>query len=998
MILISFKSSFSPLEGIYSPYEIVKYAQENGYSSVLIADTNNLYGLASILNLRNESGQKVYIGAYLKCREQNDESQLLAIPVNNTGLSNLCYLISTINTEKPLQHKEFINLIKERSNGLIIITPELKVARVLKENINNIFFGINNSNIRLYHLIKDEGIKPIIFRDTIFASERDITIGIILRCIAQKRRFDELRYMAQILKRDALLLPVKTIRSRFSHIEDALINAEYIEATLSKVKYNFAQILPGSEIKDATQRLQQLAFEGAKDRYHIITSEIQRRLNYELDIISKKGYAGYFLLVKDIVDKGHLTCGRGSAAASLVSYCLKITNVDPIKHNLMFERFLNPERSDPPDIDIDFAWDEREDIIRYIFEKYKGMVAQVSNHISFSEKLAIREVARVFGFPESEINKITKIITPLLNSENTPIKLSRERISEKHMKIILKTSSLISKNMRHISAHCGGIIISNRDIRETAPVEITGGGRYVIQWDKDDIEDLNIIKIDILGNRSLAVIRDAKEMIKQNYGIDIDRKRIIFEEDPKTLELIKSGKTIGVFYIESPAMRQLQKKTNVSDFEHIVIHSSIIRPAANKYINEYVERLKGKPYKPLHPALSDLLSETYGIMCYQEDVMKVAMKVANFSYEDADRLRKTLSKKHKAERIQYYKERFFEGGIKNGVDHNTLKEIWAMIESFGGYSFCKPHSASYAQVSFMSAYIKAHFPAEFFASVIKNKGGYYSVFAYISEAKRMGIKVKPPDINISGEGAIACGDSVWLGFEDIISLSNEASHKIVTERERGGYYTSLENFLIRNPDIDFSDIRRLILSGTFDRLEGINNRQNLLLQAEISKKGARAPILKCDLRGKLNLPPYSTSQLIKLEYQMFGFPLSVHPINLIDERLLPKDRVLAKGLHKESGRYIKIVGLPIATKQIQTRSNEPMEFITLEDETDIFEVVLFPDAFRKNQTTISAGKPVVLTGKVENDHGAVYLNCQSVKHIRYEYEIPQNVTINKQEI
>ncbi len=995
MMLISFKSSFSLLEGVHSPEEIIRYSEEAGYSSVLIADTNNLYGLAEILSLRKEHKKKIFTGTYLKYPDREKNLSVLAIPVSDTGFSNLCYLISVINTEKNLSTEEFTNLIKERNSGLIIISSDLRLSRILRDSTENIFFGIGTGNIRLYPLIRAEGIKPVIYRETIFLSGRDIFTGIVLRCIAHKKRFDEMKHLYYQLK-DSVLLPSKVTETRFAHIKEAFVNMNSIESLLFRAEYNFARILPGSDIKDAPGRLTQLAFEGAKARYKVITAGIEKRLCYELDIISKKGYAGYFLLVRDIVEKSHLTCGRGSAAASLVSYCLGITNVDPVRHNLMFERFLNPERSDPPDIDIDFAWDEREKVINYIFEKYKDRVAQVSNHNSFSNRLAIREVARVFGFSEAEINRIVKRISLHHgNSSNTHFEEPEGKICRREpVKTISGIARLICNNIRHISTHCGGIVISDRDIKETVPVGITGGGKYVMQWDKDDIENLNIIKIDVLGNRSLAVIRDAKEMIKRNYGTDIDKRGIIFEEDPKTLELIKEGKTIGVFYIESPAMRQLQRKTGVSDFEHIVIHSSIIRPAANRYINEYVERLKGKPYRPLHPALSDLLSETYGIMCYQEDVMKAAIQVAGFSYEEADRLRKTLSKKHRAEKIQYYREKFLEGGRKNGTPDTILTEIWAMIESFGGYSFCKPHSASYAQVSFMSAYIKAHFPAEFIASVIRNKGGYYPVFAYISEARRMGIRVNPPDINVSETGATACGDSVWLGFDDIISLSREVSHNIVKEREERGYYTSLENFLERNPHIDFCDIRRLILSGAFDRTEGIKNRPAILLKSEILSKGKAGSLLKNYPRTFAELPPYSDEQLIRYEYEMFGFPLSVHPVSMIGKKDLPCGTITAKDIDRATGRFVRIAGLPITSKPVQTRTKELMEFVTFEDETGIFEAVFFPDAFRSCHNTISDGLPLLLTGRVEDDHGAVYLNCHKAELLRHTKDTLKIQTAN----
>jgi len=982
MILISFRSSFSLLIGLHTPGEISRIARENGYSSVLIADTNNLYGLAEIMRLKREKENNVHAGVILNLPHTNRMVQLLAIPVTTKGFSNIFTIVSEINISKEIKQRDIFELIQNRTDGLIFITTDLRSIRLLKEISDQIFFGINIKNVNIYPIVRSEGLRTVILQDVIFRSKEEIPAGIILRCIAEKKRFDELRDLQSVLK-DSILVPAQILKERFSHITDAFDNMEYIESLLQRTKFNPPMILPGSDIRDANKKLETLAFEGAKRRYPEITEEIRSRLRYELDIICQKGYAGYFLLVKDIVDQAKITCGRGSAAASLVSYCLNITNVDPIRHNLMFERFLNPLRSDPPDIDIDFPWDEREVIINYIFRKYNGRVAQVSNHNTLSDRLVIREVARSFGFTESEINYLVKIISPLLeHPEDILDNKSNSILREGNIKNILRIARMIYNNMRHISTHCGGIVISPSDIRETAPVEITGGGRYVIQWDKDDIEEFNIVKIDILGNRSLSVIRDAKEMIKNNYGIDIDKRFICFDKDPATIDLIKKGKTIGVFYIESPAMRQLQQKTDIADFEHIVIHSSIIRPAANRYINEYVDRLKGKPYQPLHPALSNLLSETYGIMCYQEDVMKVAISIAGFSYEEADRLRKTLSKKHRASKIQHYKEKFFEGGRKNGVNEGILSEIWAMIESFGGYSFCKPHSASYAQVSFNSAYIKAHFPAEFVASVIKNRGGYYSTFAYISEARRMGIKVHPPEINISSVGAYGIGDSIWLGFEDIISLKKETIEKVIIERGKNGNYISLRDFLKRNPDIEFAEIRKIILSGSFRKIEQKQNRARLLFGAEIHIKRGRGSLINRLIDDKCLIPDYTFEQYIKYEFEIFGFPLSIHPLRLAEHLPDPPERIFAKDTKKDTGRYVKMAGVLITAKPIITRSDEMMEFLTFEDETDIFEVVLFPRAFKNNHKKLTTMGIFLLEGKIENDRGAIYLNCIKIEPLK----------------
>jgi len=981
MILLSFQSSFSPLEGIYSPQEIYASIERAGYSSILIADTNNLYGFAEILRLRREKNLGIRCGALIKYSSREELLSLLAIPLDGTGFKNLFRLLSILNTNKGLHKRDFINTIIENSTNLLFVISNLGLLGELK-NLENLFFGLNTENLFLYPVVRDMGIRPMILHNTIFISKDDIETGIVLRCISQRKRFDELMHLGESLSR-SILLPTKVLIERYSHIRGAIENLDYLEGLLEGVRFEPEFILPGHEIEDAPEKLERLAFEGAKIRYTVLNDPIVSRLRYELDVIAVKGYSGYFLVVHDIVKRTSLTCGRGSAAASLVSYCLGITNVDPIRHNLMFERFLNPDRSDPPDIDVDFAWDEREKIIEYIFNKYHGRVAQVSNHNRMSERLAIREVSRVFGLSEPQIKEIVKVLEHLISGERwirnfrVPGLCKEEEglINDPTTKKIFHIAQRVYSNLRYISTHCGGVVISPRDIREFAPVEVTGGDRLVIQWDKDDIEEIGLVKIDILGNRSLSVIRDAIDMIRKNHGIDLSKEQIVPEEDELTKRIMREGKTIGVFYVESPAMRQLQRKTRVADFEHLVIHTSIIRPAANKYINEYVERLKGKSYRPLYPALANLLSETYGIMCYQEDVMKVAMEIAGFDYEEADRLRKTLSKKERALKIDYYRERFFVGGIKGGVDKSVLNDIWNMIESFGGYSFCKPHSASYVQISFMSAFIKAHFPAEFIAAVIGNKGGYYSTYAYVSEGKRMGLKIHPPDINISWRRAYGCGDFVWLGFEDISSLTGESIDMIIEEREKNGYFLSFEDFSMRLPRIPFSDLRLIILSGTFDRLCGVDERPTLLFKADVlSKRQDKSSLFKIK-KDTLRTPPYSKKQLMELECNIFGFPLSVHPLYKFYERINNHCVVKAKDISGYIKRYIEMVGILITEKPVFTRSSEPMEFLTFEDETDVFEVTLFPEAYKKNRKVLSNGSVFFLKGRVEDDHGALYLNC-----------------------
>src|SRR3989454_3503775 len=504
--------------------------------------------------------------------------------------------------------------------------------------------------------------------------------------------------------------------------------------------------------------------EGARGRYGAITPAVRARLDHELAIIRDKGFADYFLVVQEIVRQSPRTCGRGSAAASIVSYVLGITHVEPIRHALYFERFLNRGRVDPPDIDVDFCWDERDDLLAWVFKTIgEERTAMIANHVTFRARAAVREVAKVYGLPDAEIARVATGLsrywgtgTALEATKRSPLFRGQEfdprrggMLARPPWPEILDAAARLDGFPRHLSVHCGGVVLAPDGVSAQVPVQKAAKGVRVIQWEKEQAEEAGLVKIDLLGNRSLAVIRDALRAVKRNHGVEIRQDSFSPLDDPATLDRMRDGKTMGVFYVESPAMRQLQQKTRRGDFEHLVIHSSMIRPAANEYIREYVRRLRGGAYTSLHPILDEVLTETHGIMCYQEDVAKVAMRMAGFSTVEADGLRKVLARKWPGKRVEDYRRQFFDGARLRGIGEAGAGKGWDMILSFSGYSFCKPHSASYALVSFQSAYLRAHHPAEFVAAVISNGGGYYSAFAYVSEPRRMGLAVLLPDVNES---------------------------------------------------------------------------------------------------------------------------------------------------------------------------------------------------------------------------------------------------------
>jgi len=719
-------------------------------------------------------------------------------------------------------------------------------------------------------------------------------------------------------RRDATLLTADEMAARFPDCPDALENtvaiAERCDWSLPLGKPIFPPFPPphrpeswqealaaaGLDGAEATTAdlLERLCLAGACRRYGAaspedLPTEVTSRMAKELGIVRAKGFSEYFLVVRDIVTRWPRTCGRGSAAASLIAYCLEITHVDPIAHDLFFERFLNEERRDPPDIDVDFPWDERDQVQQYVLDAWgRERTAMVANHVCFRARAAVREVAKVWGLPDGEIAKVSKRLMRAWVAKDV------ERHIHEHplfagLKLdppwpeILGWSARLEGIPRAISTHCGGVVIVPDELAHTTPTQPAPVGVPIIHWEKDTTEEAGLLKIDLLGNRSLAVIRDALAAIEKNHGHRIDYAAWDPLEDPATQALIARGDTLGVFYVESPSMRLLQQKTRRGDFPHLVIHSSIIRPAANDYIEEYVRRLHGGRYKTLHPILDGLLKETYGIMCYQEDVSRTAMEMAGFSAANADELRKILSKKHQKKRLEDLRQQFFAGAADRGVAPGVVEKVWHMIESFGGYSFCKPHSASYALVSFKSAWLRAHYPAEFIAAVISNGGGYYDAFAYFSEARRLGLEVLLPCVNSSanatigathphivaavekdgpistprlmteevrgeaerwgpvssvreissglrtpsprGSAGLESSGTLRIGLMHLKGLPQRAREALLEERQRHGPFSNLEDLLQRVP-LEASDARILIRAGACDSISQRASRPEMMWQ------------------------------------------------------------------------------------------------------------------------------------------------------------------------
>ena len=795
----------------------------------------------------------------------------------------------------------------------------------------------------------------------------------------------------RIMGGDGDLSWLRTLHLAYAGREDLLAAGERLVARCV-YRPDGSWHMPPSLHADPPAELARRATEGARARYgEPLPSAVRERLARELDVIAQKDFCGYILTVADLVG-GRRTCGRGSGASSLVCYCLGITNVDPVRWNLLFERFLAPSREDPPDLDVDFPWDERDDVLRAAFAIYgRGHVAAVANHLRLCRKGALRAVARAAGMDDAAISAVRDRL-------QAQALYGRPAGLEPPWPALLAAAERVVDAPHHLGLHCGGIVITREPVAELAPLHpsakrIDGVGLPTLPWEKDGTEAMGLVKIDLLGNRSLAVVRDCLDDLKA-MGIVIDEHRWQPADDPLTRTLVARGDTLGCFYIESPAMRQLQAKAGSGEFDRLVVHSSIIRPAASRWIDTYLERLhqhrrtgRIDPAWFAHPVLRDLLSESYGVLSYQEDVMLAASRLAGFSDARANALRKALGTWGSQSQVHRFAEEFRAGCAANGIAPAVCGHVWEMIASFAGYSFCKAHSASYAMVSFQCAWLKAHHPAVFLARVVANEGGFYRPGAYLEEARRRGVAIRGPCVLSSvwktaseGGGAIRCG------LHLVPHLGRASAERIIAARPFAGIAD-----LRRRCALDTTRLEALLHAGALDGLTGdLSAAQRAWLVGSLA---VRPPprLREADGNEWIDLamarvpdadpPPPSLPEIDPRPTRLrtLGFLPEHHPLLL---QRLPTHRVRAAELSiGMRNRRVTVVGLPIASKQVTAKSADgarPMTFATLEDETGLIETVWFPDAYRAFGGLLDSGAPLRVTGKLMESYGVLTVQAETV--------------------
>jgi DNA-directed DNA polymerase III PolC len=942
MSLLLAITDFATGEGVYTAEMIARLAPHLGYTRVATWD-RGLHGYPRLREEALAAGLTPLLGSRFTWRGL----ELGALPQSDLGYGELCRTLTDLAHGRAAAPPRACALLAETLEGLEALAREgfpgalLAHGRNQREAAEALARGL-------------PVVAPQVLR---FRREAGLDLHRLKRAMAAQSTVTRVAPLWE--PRDAAV-DRATWERRFPWAEPRVAGATaaLAEGVAAWRMHWGAWVMPRplcADDLDLDQELRARVRQGLPRRYTRVTAEIEARLKLELDLIRSKRFAGYFLAVHDLIREARATrtCGRGSGAASIVSYLLGITNVDPVATNLMFERFLSEARQDPPDLDIDFAWDERDAVIASVFERYgRERVAMVSNHVYFQSRGALRDVALAHGRPEAELKVLARFIRGWDEGQ--------QGIQDHPAWApILAQAQALQGHFHQLSVHPGGTIITPGPLWQHVPFQPAPAkeGVSITAWDKDGVEDYGLVKIDLLGNRSLAVVRDALEVLGDRVPEALHWQPRL---DPATQSLLARGDSMGVFYVESPATRQLQQRVGKGDFETLVIHSSLIRPAASHWIDTYVKRSRGEEaYVPSHPVLSELLSESFGVLVYQEDVVRVGMLMAGWSHEEADKLRKLLGKGDCSRKLPLFEARFREGCQAQGIPEPVIAEVWDMVGTFRGYSFCKPHSASYAQVSFESAWLKAHHPAVFFAAVITNQGGFYGPIAYLGDARRHNLVVRGPDVNASAWAFAAEGDqALRVGLMAAKGAREVEVQALLEERERHGPYGGIEDLLAR-VELSVPTVEALGSGGAFDRWAPDGDRTRLLW----AKLGG--------IPEGVRPRPTDPFDRAALELEVLGLTLEIHPAALQRARHGGAPNRAEDVAHP--GRHLRFWALVVAEKTVRTSKGELMQFVSFEDETALCEAVAFPDAYRRRRRPFRIGDILPVAGRSTRQDGLVVL-------------------------
>lgn len=944
-MFLSVHSQYSLRYGTLSIAQIIDLALAHGVQSLVLTDINNSTGCMEFIRA---------------CRERNgtlaNEQQLNPlIGIDFRDDYNFLYLGIAKNKEGMKELNEFLTLHNLEKKPFPAVPPSLNNAYWIFPFKNypsslpdHAFVGIRKEELNFLRKLDLQFLKNklVIYHPITISDKKTHRVHQYLRAIEESTLLTKID-PHKTCKPTEVFTTIETLKNQFAQYPFIIENTHQLLQNCTTSMYDFGhknkKTFTGTKSDDIAF-LKKLALDGLVYRYGRKNNVAHERLLKELKVIDELNFCAYFLITWDIIrysmSRGYYHVGRGSGANSIVAYCLKITDVDPIELDLYFERFLNHKRTSPPDFDIDYSWDEREDVQDYIFKRYgRNHTALLGTMSTFKDRSIIREIGKVMGLPASEIESYTD---PTLNLNH------QDQSALNKIKAIY---TYINGFPNQRSIHAGGVLISEEPITYYTALDLPPKGMPTVQWDMYEAEAIGLDKFDILSQRGIGHIREAVNWVSLNKGITIDIHNFAaFKNDKTVNERLKLADAIGCFYIESPAMRQLLAKLNCENYLTLVAASSIIRPgvASSGMMKSYIQNYHNpKSIKYLHPIIEEQLKETYGIMVYQEDVIKICHHFAGLDHADADILRRGMSGKYRSKvEFDKLKDRFFEGAKQLNRDLATTLEVWRQVSSFAGYSFSKAHSASFAVESYQSLYLKTYYPMEFMVAVINNYGGFYSRWLYVHELQKTGADVHLPCVNHSDTKVIISGKTVYLGWERIAGLETKWAELIPHERKLNGIFTSLEDFLKRTA-ITLEQCILLIRIGAlrFTKQSKKELLWNVHLLLGTKTKPSNTSTLFNEPTPQFQLPDLETTLLEDAyqELELLGFSHSLTPFELLQTKY--RGMAFAKDLKNYVGKTVKMVGNYVCEKTVYTKTNTKMWFGTFLDVNgDFFDTIHFPNS------------------------------------------------------
>ena len=1035
-------SNFSFLDAGSSVKALLDRAKEIGCESLALTDHNGLYGTVRFYEYAKEIGIKPIIGVEMdveNCGYQDasvttgggERHHIVLLAKNLNCYSNLCRIV----TRAQLAHEKgdaaaTLEMIEQYKDDLICLSGcgrghitslaaqgKLEKAKAaakkyvdifgrdhfLIEMQNHMLPGTSLLNSRLNDLASELGLRCAATNNAHYAVKEDFKVQDVLVCVQTTTTLDDNNPLRKKNAEYYLKTP-KAMANLFSRYPKAVAATDWVarqcNLDLNLGTYRFPDFaVPKGET--AYSHLCKLCFDALERLYRPITPQVTERLQHELKIIHDLGFAEYFLAVWDIVNyarsKGIRCSGRGSAADSLVAYCLGITIADPIEHNLLFERFLNPERRGMPDIDIDFDAARRDEVIDYIYKRFgEDKVAMVCTVSTLRAKSSIRDLGKVMDFSGDDIDRLASALPHtggrrIREALDKLPELRRGNLPQQRLEALIDVCEKVDDFPRHLSVHLGGLVISRSALTDLVPLEWATKGVVVSQFDKDDIETLGLVKMDILGLRNLSAIEDSLVFIKKHHGIDLDVDNLPLDDEP-TYKLLRSTNTIGGFQVESPGMRGLLGRLQPEVFNDIIAQISLFRPGPMQadMINPFIARRHGEEdITYLHPSLESILKETYGVILYQEQVISVSHALAGFTYGQADSLRRAMTTDRSPGEMEKIRDSFMEGARKNGVDAKTAEEAFSRLRAFAAYGFCKAHAASFAKISYQTAYLKTHYPAEFLAGILCNEPmGFYPANVILEEARRLGIKPLGVDVNKSEKKyAVEYDDDgvpgIRISLEQVKRISRSEIESILKARAERPF-ASLSDFCLRT-GCSRPTVENLINCGAFDSFGIAPGKLLLLLGEIISIKRGTAACAKPDVGSQVSLldgltsadlddqmqhlpdvPELTAHERVRMHYDILGLSPVCHPMAFYRDKLT-RDRVLATSRVKElpNNAVVKVAGVVVVCMRPPTKSGVTVVFITLEDEEGVADCVVFSKVYEQYGTVIFNNPALIIEGKAQ---------------------------------